>query len=214
MDKPRPFIFRAGRMELTLPITPESYRVGKEHNYTTVNLYGLGDVPLAGFSGYQEIVIPCIYPANDYPFARDSNPSRYINQFNRWRDEKTPLRFVIGNTAVNESVRVRSHFYGEQDGSNDVYAEIILIEHVHLPKPKFERGTVQTKARASETQPKQSKYTIQPGDTLSQICWKVYGDAGPATYNKVAALNGIANPHLIFPPPHAKSILTLPQPLP
>lgn len=40
-------------------------------------------------------------------------------------------------------------------------------------------------------------YTVQAGDTLSEIAQKFYGDASQASYMKIAKANGIANPDLI-----------------
>lgn len=40
-------------------------------------------------------------------------------------------------------------------------------------------------------------YTVQPGDTLSGIALKFYGDASRDSYMKIAKANNIANPDLI-----------------
>ena len=40
-------------------------------------------------------------------------------------------------------------------------------------------------------------YTVQPGDTLSGIALKFYGDASRDSYMKIARANNIANPDLI-----------------
>ena len=43
------------------------------------------------------------------------------------------------------------------------------------------------------------QYTIVSGDMLSVICRRYYGNGSAAYYNALAAYNGIANPHLIYP---------------
>lgn len=40
-------------------------------------------------------------------------------------------------------------------------------------------------------------YTVQPGDTLSEIALKFYGDGTRESYMKIARANGIENPDLI-----------------
>lgn len=42
-------------------------------------------------------------------------------------------------------------------------------------------------------------YTVQPGDTLSEIAQKFYGDGTRDSYMKIAKANGLENPDLIRP---------------
>lgn len=48
-------------------------------------------------------------------------------------------------------------------------------------------------------QPSGRTYTVVPGDNLWGICERMYGYADWGNVNNVAAVNGIANPNLIFP---------------
>lgn len=211
----RPFIFRHGRKEVILPVTPSSFWYGKSNNMEIINLHELGDVSVAGNSGLVALQIDCLYPAADYSFSRDNDPETYMRIFDKWRDEKTVVRFIIGNTNVNLPVKIKGHYYGEGkdgDGTNDVYAQILLNEHIELPKPKFEKtgkGQEQKSRPDMEKEKKTSSYTVKPGDCLSAITWALYGSAAPDTWNKLAQINTIPNPHLIYP----GQVLKIPHPL-
>ncbi|WRS27209.1 LysM domain-containing protein [Oscillospiraceae bacterium MB08-C2-2] len=206
----RSFIFRKGSEELILPVTPASFRVEKGINIEVVNIHELGDAILAGKGSLATIQISCLFPEMDYSFAEGSGASRYVSQFEEWIEAGEVVRFIIGGANVNLPVMVQSINWGEQDGTNDVYADITMREHRPLEAVQISATPAATLERAAhQPNPGESSYTIQSGDTLSAICRKYYGDASPASYNKLAQANGISNPHLIF----AGKTLKIPQPL-
>ena len=207
----RKFIFRGGSRELVLPVTPESYRVETGTNIEVVNIHELGDAVLVGYGTLATIEISCLFPEHGYPFSRDSGAEDYIAQFERWIRKKQKLRFVVGNTGVNVPVVVQSISYGERDGTNDVYADIILREYTPLKAVKVSSPAA-TKPREPVVETSAASvghYTIKAGDTLSAICRKEYGGGSEAVYSKLAARNGISNPNLIY----AGTTLELPHPL-
>lgn len=211
----RKFIFRdlsgSGIPELSLPVTPDRYQVEKGVNVEVVNIHALGDAIVMGYGTLATININCLLPRRSYRFSASSNAQTYIQRFEQWVEEKTELRFIVSGTNVNIPVRLQSISYGEQDGTNDIYADIILREYRNLQAVQVKESTAESKGRAApETPPKSKPYEIKPGDTLSAICYDEYRDASPATYNKVAAYNNISNPHLIY----AGNTIILPHPLP
>ena len=58
-----------------------------------------------------------------------ANPYRYLEQLQRWSDSGTPVRFLVSGTPTNALVLIESVEYGEQDGTNDIYATIILRQY-------------------------------------------------------------------------------------
>ena len=55
-----------------------------------------------------------------------ANPYRYLEQLQRWSDSGTPVRFLVSGTPTNALVLIESVEYGEKDGTNDIYATIML----------------------------------------------------------------------------------------
>ncbi len=139
-----------------------------------------------------------MFPARAYPFLTPgaaAAPYEYVSAFAKWSDEKTVMRFVVSDTPVNAAVLTEGISYGEKDGTGDVYATISMREYRALKAEPVDK--TQNTMRSSEANiPTAETYTIKPGDTLSAICKKRYGDA--FLYPKLAKYNGIKNPNLIY----------------
>ncbi len=209
----RPFIFRKDNLEMVLPVTPSSYQVEKGINIEVVNIHELGDAIMTGYGTLATIKIDFLLPTREYPFSLSSDPEPYITQIESWLKERDRLRFIVGGTQINIPVIIEHLNYGEQDGTNDIYASIVLREYRDL-------ATVQVQTSPAASAPRESptavlsqtveNYLIKPGDTLSGICRKYYGDGSAAVYKKLAAYNDIKNPHLII----AGKTIKIPKPMP
>ena len=76
---------------------------------------------------------------------------------------------------------------------NTTYQHLADINGIANPNLIFP-GQVLTISGGGASAPQQTVYTVQPGDTLSGIA-AAYG----TTYQRLAAVNGISNPNLIYP---------------
>lgn len=193
--------------EIILPVTPEGYEIPGEQDVQIVNLTQFGDYALAGYPSIRAFALPqCLFPAQNYPFlvaGGVADPNFYIQFFRTARDERHLVRFVVSDTAVSMEVLISSFSFGEQDGTNDVYAAIELTPYRRLQAAQETRTdtsvTVVTEgaARASDApQTTQEAHIVQHGDTLWGLCRKYYGDG--ALYPRLAKYNGIKNPDLIY----------------
>lgn len=144
----RRFIFRCGSKELILPVTPAKYERSEAINVETININTIGEVNLAGEKALDTVKIACLLPARDYPFTSSSEPDTYITQLKKWCDGKNVLRFIIGNTNVNMPCIIESVSFGEQDGTNDVYADITLREYVQLRAVRMQANKTANAPRA------------------------------------------------------------------
>ena len=193
--------------ELILPITPQSFSVETGIKAQTVNINLLGDVAFPGQATSASISLDVMFPKHNYPFCNypllyPNEPYKYVERFQNFIKNKRILRFVVSDTIVNLPVFVESIRFQEKDGTNDVYATITLKEYRERKAMKVESTSSASKEREnSEETPRKStdSHVVQKGDTLSGICRKYYGDSSSKCYNALAKLNGIKNPHLIFP---------------
>ena len=202
----RKFIFHdvASGQEIILPVTPSNYQVETGQGVQVVNLTQFGDYALAGFPSIYAFTLECMFPAQKYPFlmpGAQPQPNTYITFFERAANEKLVLRFVVSDTLVSREVLVEYIRYGEQDGTNDVYAVLSLMPYRRLQLTSSTSiridEEVQGAARTGDAPTvTQQSYTIQSGDTLWGICRKFYGD-GTLAY-KLADYNGIQNANLIY----------------
>lgn len=76
---------------------------------------------------------------------------------------------------------------------NTTYQHLAEINGISNPNLIYP-GQVLTISGGGASAPQQTVYTVQPGDTLSGIA-AAYG----TTYQRLAAVNGISNPNLIYP---------------
>lgn len=185
--------------ELVLPVTPGEYQVDHGRQVSSLTMHTAGQVNLPGEAVLLDQVIECLLPAQAYPFANPgagTNPWVYLERLGRWSDSATVLRFIVSDTPVNGAVLLGPITYREQDGTNDIYCSIPIRGYRELAAPTAQSQATGNEPRPVETRPKtQQSYTVVRGDTLSGIARRFYGDA--SLYGKLAAANGIANPHLI-----------------
>lgn len=196
----RKMIFKAGGRQLTLPVVPESFTVSAGRSIETVNIHELGDVILAGGKKLDSIKIPCLLPAREYPFGGgEDQPYDLITQFIQWINRKTVVRFIVTDTGINKKTLIENISYGEQDGTNDVYAELTLREYRVLEVAEAAESETGNNARAaSDEEDAEQSYTTMYGDTLCAICRKFYGDGSYALAALLADYNGRANPNILY----------------
>ena len=188
-------------LDVLLPVTPDHYEIGHGQRIELVNIHQLGDVSLAGTPTLCTVTMDLLLPCGPrtYSIPDPKEPEWYLWHLRQWVDEKTLLRFIVSDTYINLPVWLEDFRTGERDGTNDVYCTVTLREYRDLSIQQTNPCTQNT-TRAVESPPATAQqYVVQSGDCLSRICRQFYGDGTAAIYNKLAAYNGIKNPHLIYP---------------
>lgn len=205
------FLNEATGRELTLPVTPGSYRWTHENSVETIQLDQAGEINLPGGRLMGSCTLECLFPAQLYPFCNPGavdNPYIYIEQLERWSDAGSVVRWMVSGTPTNAAVLIESVEYGEQDGTNDIYATLVLRQYQAPKTPVLSAsGGGTDTARDSATGAAQRRtYTVVKGDTLWGIARKFYGNG--SYYTRIAAANSatVKNPNLIYP----GQVLTIP----
>lgn len=204
MNNARKVVFVADGAELILPVTPQSVSNAWGINVETLNIQELGDVKVAGKTTLPTVKLTALLPNNRYSFASGSDAYGIISRLHTWCTEQQVVRYIVTGTDINVPVLIQSVEYAETDGSNDVTANITLVQYRYVKAAKIVDTTAPKRAKENPpTTP--NTYTVQKGDTLWSIARKFYGD-GSLCY-KLATANGIKNPNLI----REGDVITLPD---
>ncbi|MBR3849670.1 MAG: LysM peptidoglycan-binding domain-containing protein [Oscillospiraceae bacterium] len=185
---------------LTLPVTPKAWKLPAGKDYKIVNLAELGEYILPGHPTLGNIKVPdVLIPAHSYPFcAAYRDPDIVIAWLERMALERRRLRYVIagGTVPVSWPCYLVSVEFGEQDGTGDLYADLILQQWASADAPLTQKKrTAQRDEPVQETVTQEKTHTVAAGENLWTICRSYYSDGGLSA--ALAAYNGIKNANII-----------------
>lgn len=192
-----------------MPVTPSSYPMANGRAVERLDMAQTGQLALPGLKTLFVESLEVMLPAKQYPFCTAgavTDPKYYLELLSTWSNDGNVCRYIVSGTGINAAVLLGPIEHGEKDGTNDVYATIPLYEYRYLDEVLVEQ--TQNTSRAVENANQKTtadSYTVKKGDTLSDICRRLYGDSSLAY--KLATANNIKNPDLIFP----DQVLTLPD---
>lgn len=102
-----------------LPVVPPlEDLINSTYNNGTFDTMQLGEINLIGMKGLRTINIQSFFPTKEYPWIKkgaSSNGWDYVNFFNKWADNRNPIRIIITsgtNTIINMACTVESFNYG------------------------------------------------------------------------------------------------------
>ncbi|MDR0268366.1 LysM peptidoglycan-binding domain-containing protein [Paenibacillus sp.] len=208
------FVLANGKGEKFLfPVNPEEITISRQKGFDTVNILSSGEFDFPQGDKVKEISFASFFPKEfNESFCRGKkedlpNPQTAMNKLNEFLALKTPLRFIISETAVNVPVFVSSHqstFRGGEPG--DVYFEITLRTWRELKVAKIAGASSGKTAVTANKNPrvdmkaKNKTYTVKPGDSLSKIAKLELGSS--SEWNRIYKLNQKmigSNPNAIKP---------------
>ncbi|XOQ44303.1 MAG: LysM domain-containing protein [Clostridium sp.] len=198
-----------------LPTNPEQIEISSAQAIEKYEILKLGQIAVPTHMELKEYTFECEFPHNPLHYVETSgefkDPDFYINLFQRWRDEKTPVRFIASNGIgedINTLVLIEELTTIEKAGEEgDKYVSFKLLEYrefgkksVVVVQPATNTATVKKEEPAPKVNPKSNGvHVVQSGDTLWAIAKKYYGNG--AQYTKIFNANKdkIKNPNLIYP---------------
>lgn len=200
-----------------LPVNPEKVEVSNKGNGESYDIAKLGNINIPKSVELKEFSIETFFPAQAYHFlvADFLEPAYYIGKFEKWMEEKLPVRYIYvnGSFTINELVTIESFVYDESYGSGDVNFSLSLKKYVQFgpqkmavaKKPEVKSATgakpaAKPTVTKKTTPPRQNKkvepktYSLVKGDSLWKIAQKQYGDGN--RYKEIQKLNGIKDSDL------------------
>lgn len=212
--------------KILLPIPPSKLNFKINNKNKTMTLINDGEINILKTAGLTDISFDCLFPNVKYPFIQGTfrKAEYYLEKLEYLKINNAPFQFIVtrklpnGKKLFNTNIRVSLEDYSideEADSGFDAKVSIKLKQYrdygtkvvVLTPPPVV--AAVQPPvvvvapptAVPVDSPPSQSlpnnTYTVQEGDCLWNICKYYFGDG--SLYPKVAELNGISNPDLIYP---------------
>lgn len=201
-------------LTLTLPITPEKYKVEYKNEFETVRLTNFGDINIPTHHTPITFSLEGLFSVNESHYLKSQSlpintikcSMDYVNLIKSWIDNKDIVRVVI---AKDLDVKIDLQFYIEsisymEDGETvgDILYSLIFREYRQRII-----STVKNRALRTSNKNIKSSYTVKEGDYLIKIARIVYGDSKRwrDIYNANKAIIG-KNPNFIYP----NQVLTIP----
>ncbi len=198
-----------------LPTNPEQIEISSNQSIEKYEILKLGQIAVPTHMELKEYSFECEFPYNPLHYVETSgefeDPDFYIELFQKWREEKEPVRFIASNGIgddINTLVLIEELIITEKAGEEgDKYINFRLVEYrefgkksVIVPTSTSVGAVVTTEeVPTPKVNPKSNgTYTVQSGDTLWSIAKKYYGDGSKYTEIVNANSDNIKNPNLIY----------------
>ncbi|MDR1629603.1 MAG: LysM peptidoglycan-binding domain-containing protein [Oscillospiraceae bacterium] len=196
-----------GSGDFFFPVLPEEISIDYGSGVTTVNIDGLGEVPVKSDKRAARISFSSYFPVERV--SGDVNhtvipPRTKLVSLREWIMNATPLRLNIVGTEISMNCVIESFKVNERGG--DVGTRHFSISFVSREVMKMEKVDVSTLGIADlgngargGSRDHGGTYTVKPGDWLMKIAREQLGDSG--RYMEIFNLNRdiLKNPNLIYP---------------
>jgi nucleoid-associated protein YgaU len=197
-----------GTERIQLPVNPSTIAITSPFGFEDVEVSQLGEIQIIKERGLKEVSLSSFFPkyynSSFCEYTNIPDPQTAIQQIEKWRDTRLPIRLNITGTDVNIPVTIRDFSYEkERAGSpEDIYFDMTLKEFRFLTfrtiSDSTNPGDSPTQRPGSSSLP--STYTVKKNDCLWGIARSLYGDA--TKWKKIYDANVAKigkNPNLIKP---------------
>lgn len=205
-----------------LPVNPDEIKTKSSLSVEKYEVLGLDQIVVPTRLELKQYSFDCELPKQAYSYVETPNQFKdadyYLNNFERWREKLTPVRFIATNGIgddINTLVLIQDLNISEKAGEEgDKYLSFSLIEYKTYGKEYQLSQVAASDYKVEEVKsekivnPKSNgTHTVVKGDTLWAIAKKYYGNG--AQYGKIYSANKdkIKNPSLIYP----GQVLTIPS---
>lgn len=198
--------------EILFPVAPSSIEQKISNQNNTLELVGLGQINQLKTPGLLEISFELMLPHKPYPFAiykgGFKSQEYFLKVLEYYKIKAKPFKFIVSRESDYKghirnlpiTVSLESYSIVEDAGNGkDIVVKIELKEYKGYSTGKGSGiGKGMPAEDISSKKEEASKgYKVVAGDTLWAICKKHLGDGN--AYKKVAQLNKIPNPNVIYP---------------
>lgn len=184
------------------PVPLQDWDLATAQNSHVFSTIKIGEVLAIGGKKLKSTTIDSFFPSKHYPFLFSKsveNPWAVIQQIERWKESKRPIRVIIPETSVNLAMMIETFKVGraEGDGSGDVSFSLELLEYSFLNTPRSRRESKKGKDNKLKERPDEKtkeevrKHKVKKGDTMWDMAEKYLGNG--SRWKEIAKLNKIKN---------------------
>ncbi|MEG0258699.1 MAG: LysM domain-containing protein [Lysinibacillus sp.] len=204
---------------LQFPVAPSSLNTRINNMNKTITLMDYGEVNMLKRTGLTDFEFELLLPNSKYPFAVYPNgfqsASFYLEKLEALKFARQPFRFIVnrmkpkGSLLFDTNILVSLEEYEIQEDAENGFDCIVSIKLKQYRSYGTKKVVIQSsmsddkkQVTKQPTRPTDDKKTpkthkVVKGDTLWAICKRYLGNGNK--YPEIAKLNGIKNPHLIYP---------------
>ncbi len=197
------------KIKIKLPVNPKELEVTSSQAIEKYEILKLGQIAIPSHLGLKQYNFDAEFPYEKLHYVETSSDFKdadaCLGQFERWRINKVPIRFMAGRfvgsnmvkgNAINTLVLIESLTITERAGEEqDKYVSFRLLEYKEYSKKYKKTGETRNSNNPKST----GTYIVKTGDTLWGIAKKYYGDGTKYTNIYNANRKIISNPSLIYP---------------
>lgn len=126
-----------GNLIVQFPVPPPELTFSKAGNIETLEVVKLGEIAVAKDIKLATISFESFFPSqNNYYFIQTKNqfegPNFYIRFLTEKMKSKKPIRFIVGDTAINLLMFIENFEYTYVGGTDDVNFSISLKEYKEI----------------------------------------------------------------------------------
>lgn len=198
------------KIEIRLPVIPESIEDALSYNNTEQNISSFGTVNMIGNRNLKTFPLTSFWPKKKYSFLQYT-PTITPLEFKKYIQSmaSAPVRLIITGAGINTLVTIEEMNFVETGGSGDLNYSLSLKEYripklldlgKNVAKKKKSKATKKVeipKVNRSTKQVKSKTYVVKKGDTLMAIAKRETGSS--ENYRAIANQNNIKNPNIIYP---------------
>ena len=195
-DKKYQFWLEAGGKRIQLPVNPETVKISRSGNNSSMTIIGLGEITNIQEPKSAVISFSGIFPKAYFPGCAVKNPllpHAYINAISTWMNDKAVVRLYIAKCDIVWYATIESFSYSQSGGDVGSYDYAISLKSYKTVKARQininkNKASVPKKTNSRvNTKSKPKTYTVKSGDCLYNIAKKYYGDG--SEYTKIYEAN-------------------------
>lgn len=125
--------------QVRFPVIPSTIGVNRNATVDGENVIGLGQISINQGMNLKTIEFESFFPNQEYPFCQYRGfmkPYDFSHKIQEFMYSGDACRIIVTDSPTNMECYIQDFNTWEQDGTGDLFFNIVLIEH---KKPKIER---------------------------------------------------------------------------